>query len=154
MANYVSLVLQLGEQVTFGGRLHWVIYLPAWICFVFAIVGAVAASMDLTLPPIVPVAVGGIFGLVGVFLLIPAALRQWGTELVVTDKRVIYKTGLICRRTQEMNLAKVESVFVDQSIFGRMLGYGDVSLRGTGSGWEPLRRIAKPLQFRNVISGA
>ncbi len=155
MPKYVSLVLQPGEQVTFGGKLHWVIYLRGWLFLVVALAGAIAIPrIDSTLPEILPIAWAGIFGLLGILSLIPAALRQWSTELVVTDKRVIFKTGLIRRRTQEMNLAKVESVFVEQTILGRILGYGDVSLRGTGSSWEPLKGIARPLQFRNAISGA
>ena len=50
--------------------------------------------------------------------------------------------------TFEMNMAKVESVHVKQSNFGRMLNYGDIVIRGVGSSFEPLRTISKPLQVR------
>jgi uncharacterized membrane protein YdbT with pleckstrin-like domain len=64
----------------------------------------------------------------------------------------VHKAGFIRRRTFEMNLDKVESVDVDQSIPGRLLGYGDVTIRGVGEGFETIRMIASPLQFRNHIT--
>ena len=71
----------------------------------------------------------------------------------VTDRRVIYKKGLIRRQTNEMNMDKVESVKIDQSILGRMLDYGDVTILGTGEGFETLRTIASPIELRNSITG-
>ena len=71
--------------------------------------------------------------------------------MAVTDRRVIYKSGLIRRHTVEMNLDKVESVDVDQSLAGRLFGYGTVTIRGTGQAVEPLRDMAEPIQFRTAI---
>ena len=48
---------------------------------------------------------------------------------------------------------KVESVQIDQSILGRMLDYGDVTILGTGEGFETLRTIASPIELRNSITG-
>jgi hypothetical protein len=62
--------------------------------------------------------------------------RWWITEIAVTNRRVIYKKGFIRRRTNEMNMDKVESVQVD---LGRMLDYGNVTILGTGEGFETLR---------------
>jgi uncharacterized membrane protein YdbT with pleckstrin-like domain len=93
--------------------------------------------------------------IVGVFLalvsFVSAWFTRWTTEIAVTARRVIYKVGFVRRRTIEMNMDKVESVDVDQSILGRMLDYGDILVRGTGAGIEPLHNIAAPLQFRNAI---
>ena len=50
-----------------------------------------------------------------------------------------------------MNMSKVESVTVDQTMLGRLLGYGTVHIRGTGEGIEHLHRIASPLELRNAI---
>jgi uncharacterized membrane protein YdbT with pleckstrin-like domain len=91
--------------------------------------------------------------LVAVVLLIQQWLRWWVTEIAVTDRRVIYKKGLIRRQTNEMNMDKVESVQIDQSILGRMLDYGDVTILGTGEGFETLRTIANPIELRNSITG-
>jgi uncharacterized membrane protein YdbT with pleckstrin-like domain len=92
--------------------------------------------------------------LVAIVLLIREWFQWWITEIAVTDRRVIYKKGLIRRQTNEMNMDKVESVQVGQSILGRMLDYGTVTILGTGEGFETLRTIASPIELRNNITGA
>jgi uncharacterized membrane protein YdbT with pleckstrin-like domain len=94
---------------------------------------------------------GVVFTLTAVVLAIPAWLRRLATEVAVTDRRVIYKTGLIQRHTIEINIDKIESADVDQSILGRIFGFGSITIRGTGEGVEPLRNIAQPLQLRNAV---
>jgi uncharacterized membrane protein YdbT with pleckstrin-like domain len=64
----------------------------------------------------------------------------------------VHKTGFIKRRTFEMSLDKVESVDVNQSILGRIMNYGDVTVRGVGEGSETIKTIAAPLDFRNHIT--
>jgi uncharacterized membrane protein YdbT with pleckstrin-like domain len=73
------------------------------------------------------------------------------SEFAITNKRIIIKTGLISRRTLEMNIAKVESVNVDQGILGRILGYGVVTVIGTGGTRETFQSIADPLAFRKAF---
>ncbi len=90
--------------------------------------------------------------LASLLTLLAAAVRRWTTEIAVTDRRVIFKRGLIRRHTIEMNMDKVETVDVDQSLAGRLLGYGDIVVRGTGSTIEPFRKIAAPLDFRNQVT--
>jgi len=74
------------------------------------------------------------------------------TETDVTNKRVVHKTGFIKRRTFEIALDKIESVDVNQSIMGRILDYGDVTILGVGEGKETISTIAAPLSFRNAIT--
>ena len=81
-----------------------------------------------------------------------AWFRRWTTETDVTSLRVVHKAGFIRRRTFEMNLDKVESVDVNQSILGRILNYGDVTVRGVGEGAEIIKTIASPLAFRSHIT--
>ena len=81
-----------------------------------------------------------------------AWFRRWTTETDVTNLRVVHKTGFIKRRTFEMALDKVESVDVNQSIPGRILNYGDVTINGVGEGRETIRTIASPLAFRSSIT--
>jgi uncharacterized membrane protein YdbT with pleckstrin-like domain len=83
-----------------------------------------------------------------------AFIRRATTELAVTDHRVIYKSGLLSRHTIEMNRDKVESVDVDQSLLGRIFGYGTVIVRGTGGSLEPIRNIGDPLTFRSYIAAS
>ena len=81
-------------------------------------------------------------------LFIAPLLDRYADEFAVTNKRVIVKTGLISRRTLEMNLSKIESVNVDQTIFGRLLGYGTITIIGTGGTRESFPNISHPLAFR------
>jgi uncharacterized membrane protein YdbT with pleckstrin-like domain len=74
------------------------------------------------------------------------------TEFAVTDRRVIYKRGFISRHTVEMNMDKIESVDVDQSLLGRLFNYGTIHVLGTGQGIECLRQIGAPLALRNAIT--
>jgi len=83
---------------------------------------------------------------------LPAFIRRWTTELAVTNRRIVFKSGLFRRHTMEMNMSKVESVDVDQSVMGRILDYGTVTIRGTGGGIEPMRNIANPIAFRNRVT--
>ena len=78
-------------------------------------------------------------------------IEYWTSEFAVTNKRVIMKVGLIRRETLELNLQRIESVNVDQSLMGRLLGYGTVTIIGTGGTREPFPRIAHPLEFRKAV---
>ena len=78
---------------------------------------------------------------------------RWITEFAITDRRVIHKRGFIWRITAEMNMDKVETVDVGQSILGRLLDYGMIHVRGTGSGEGIIvKRIASPVALRNAIT--
>ncbi len=75
-------------------------------------------------------------------------IDYWTSEFAVTTKRVIMKMGWISRRVLELNLHKIESVNVDQSLLGRLLGYGTITVIGTGGTRETFDRIAHQLAFR------
>ena len=154
MTTYVDRILQPGETVRYDGTLHWIIFLPAFVLLGFGATGLAAMAL---LPGTGQR--GGVFFVVVILALVFGALhllaawvRRQTTEIAVTERRVIYKTGLVSRRTVEMNMDKVESVDVRQDIFGRMLDYGTVLIRGTGAGLEPLSTVASPLSLRNAIT--
>ena len=73
------------------------------------------------------------------------------SEFAITNKRIITKVGLIRRKTMELNIPKVESVNVDQTILGRILGYGAISIVGTGGSRETFYKISRPLEFRKAF---
>ena len=89
---------------------------------------------------------------IALYKMMTAWFHRWTTETDVTNLRVVHKTGFIKRRTFEMSLDKVESVDVNQSILGRILNYGDVTILGVGEGRETISTIASPLEFRNFIT--
>jgi uncharacterized membrane protein YdbT with pleckstrin-like domain len=149
--SYVQRVLQPGEQVRHISSIHWIMYWPGVVVALLAVV-AYWFSETRHLPGIWRYTAYAL-ALVAVVLLIQQWFLSWITEIAVTNRRVIYKKGLIRRQTNEMNMDKVESVQIDQSILGRMLDYGDVKLLGTGEGFETLRTIASPIELRNSITG-
>ena len=154
--RYVRRVLQPGETIVYSTKLHWIIYWRAILLLIICIILA-GAAWSMTDNSNASLALGiaaAIFGLLALSSAFRAFIRWATTELAVTDRRVIYKTGLISRHTIEMNRRQVESVDVDQSIFGRMIGYGTIIIRGTGGSLEPMRRVDNPLTFRNYITAS
>src|SRR5262249_42591338 len=92
------------------------------------------------------------FSLRGLFTLgLLPLIEYWTSEFAITSKRVIVKEGLIYRDTLELNLQRVESVSVDQSLIGRLFGYGTITIIGTGGTRETFHRIAHPLEFRKAV---
>ena len=152
--RYVRRVLQPGETVVYDTKLHWVIYIRAILLLVVCVIlvaASVATSDNQNLSLALEIA-AAIFALLALSAALRAFVRRATTELAVTDHRVIYKTGLLARHTIEMNRDKVESVDVDQTLLGRIFGYGTIIVRGTGGSLEPIRTIGDPLTFRSNIT--
>lgn len=84
-------------------------------------------------------------------LFIASIIDKYTDEFAITNKRMIIKTGLIRRKTFEMNLAKIESVSVNQPVLGRVFGYGTIIIIGTEESREMFSRIRKPLEFRKKV---
>ncbi len=150
--SYVQKVLLPGERVVYETGLHWLVYGRAILAFLVAAALAVGSAYTPSgAPPALPI-LAALTALLGLLLLLIAAVRRLGTELAVTDQRVLFKRGVLSRHTIEMNRSKVESVDVDQSLLGRVLGYGTVTLRGTGGSLEPMAMIGRPLTLRSHIT--
>lgn len=126
MSSYVDAVLINDERVMYRARIS------KWSLWPYILFGT------LLLPA---------FG-AGLLLWLWAWVVYATTELAITNKRVIAKTGLIQRRTIEMFLEKIESIQVDQGVFGRLLDFGSVIISGTGVQSAPFRNISDPLALR------
>jgi len=151
--GYAERVLQPGETIAYRARLHWIIYFWGMVMVLVAI-GFAAAAVLLQVEAIrLGLMLAALIALfLGLFHMIRAWIVAVNTEIIVTSRRVIYKTGFISRNTVEMNLDKVESVLVEQSILGRMLDYGTVIIRGVGAGLEPVDNIGAPLELHRHVS--
>jgi len=149
--GYVEKVLQPDETVTYATTLHWFVFLRAFAWLVLALFAALlwlrAGSWATFFLWYLVACLA-----MALLTLIHAWILRETTELAITSRRVIYKTGLLRRRTVEMNLSKVESVGVTQSILGRLFGYGQVELKGTGASDSTLPMISDPLRFRSHIT--
>ncbi len=163
--SYVTRVLQPGERIVHDSRLHWIVYTRAILAAIGA-AGLAIGAFEIAGGQFALYSAGGqiqylslglwigagIFAFLALIAGLRAFIRRATTEFAVTDLRVIYKTGLLGRHTLEMNRSKVESVDVDQSVLGRLMGYGTIVVRGTGGSLEPIRHVAEPLTFRTRIT--
>ena len=156
--SYYKKVMQPGETVLYLGSLHWIIFVPSSLTLGAGILGGILlvhdqndTNLDLSVVRILLIGLDAVIVFYSLVTLFGAVIRDATTEIVVTDRRVIYKRGLIWRHTIEMNMSKIETVDVAQGILGRVLGFGTVLVRGTGAGLEPLSRIAEPLALRSAI---
>ena len=158
--SYVDANLIPGEKVVYQTRLHWTVML-GHLLFAVLVLGlpggillyyvsrerqqASAAKEHLMLGG------AGVLLILAVIIVILGLLRRNATEMAVTTRRVIIKTGLAARKTIEMLLSKVESIEVSETAGGRMLGYGTIVVIGTGGTSEPFHKIAHPLEFRSQV---
>ena len=149
--SYTQSVLQPGERIVLMARLHWIEYWPAIVSLV---VGTVLVAWEWRSGMADFIVSGTVIAFAAIFLatFFHAWFTRWITEFAITDRRVIAKRGFIMRKTAEMNMDKIESVQVDQSVLGRLLDYGTVTVVGTGQGLEPIQRVASPIAFRNAIT--
>lgn len=150
LGPYSRSTLAPDETPCYKTSLHWVIFLRfaalAAVLFLFAAIPFAIAIQAVTGSEI------GWFALpLPALLLLPPAVAFASSELVITDRRVLIKTGVIRRQTLELFISKIESIAIDQGFFGRLLDYGSVTIRGTGGFEEPFEAIARPILFRNWV---
>jgi uncharacterized membrane protein YdbT with pleckstrin-like domain len=124
--SYIQDSLSEGEQIVAVFRQHWVtrIKLVVWILLI---------------------------------LTIPIAVYEWlrlrTLEHGVTNKRVIYKHGIVSRNTEEMKLGSIETVRIDQGVWGRILGFGDIRVTGRGISDVVFRTMSDPMDVKRRIEG-
>ena len=140
--GYIESNLLADEKLVYKVRLHWIIFVKSCVLIFLGII-------FLLIQPIIALVVIAI----GCFALISPVINYITSEFGVTDKRVIIKVGLLRRRTLELLLRHVEASSVDQSVMGRLLNFGSVTLTGTGGVREVFDNISAPLEFRRRIQG-
>ncbi|MGO9485819.1 MAG: PH domain-containing protein [Rhodomicrobium sp.] len=149
--DYIERNLLPGERVMYRTNLHWVEYVVKMFWFLLAgiivtipllIVYHSKEPLWLIASPI------PIFGFIG-FLV--AKIVVITSEFGVTNNRVLVKVGFIRRHSLEIVLPQIEGIGVDQGIIGRILGFGTISVSGTGTTREFFIRITNPLEFRRQV---
>ncbi len=124
--SYLDESLSEGEKVVRVFRQHWVtrVWMVIWILLIVTI---------------------------------PLAIYEWlrlrTIEHGVTNKRVVYKRGIISRQTEEMKIGSIETVEIDQGIWGRILGFGNVRVTGKGISDVVFRTIDDPMEVKRQIEG-
>jgi hypothetical protein len=157
--SYINSNLIPGETVIYQTRLHWIVMLKhiAVGCFLLALPGALVLYYafnrnDLARGTLQIMEGAGVALLIcGMIVILIGMVRRNSTEMAVTSRRVVIKTGLASRKTIEMLLNKVESIEVNETTLGKLLGYGSIVVVGTGGSTEPFRNVAHPLKFRSQV---
>src|SRR4029077_7907039 len=157
--SYVESNLVPGEVLIYETRLHWIVMIWHIVvgCLLLGLPGVLLLYYALSQTGIDSktlhiMEAGGVALLVcGVVAILMGMVRRNATEMAVTNRRVVIKTGLASRKTIEMLLDKVESIEVSETAFGRMLGYGTIVVIGTGGTPEPFHKVAHPLEFRSQV---
>jgi len=145
--SYLDDHLLGGERIVYRARLHWTIFLTS---IVVVLVGVALGILLQVVEPAYSYAGLALVG-IGLLLAIGPAVRYFSSEFAVTDKRVLGKLGFIERESKETLLSKVEAIGIDQGVIGRILGFGTVTITGTGGTQEHFPRISEPLEFRRQI---
>lgn len=136
--SYTKRNLLSNEIVKYKASLHWIIYVPT---ILWLVLGFVFEAAGIT----------WVFVAIALFSFGKAILRKFGSEFMLTNKRVVLRQGIISRKTVEILLAKCEGVSVDQSIIGRILGFGTLVVT-TGGATSRFEYVNQPVAFRNSVN--
>jgi uncharacterized membrane protein YdbT with pleckstrin-like domain len=156
--SYVAKHLIEGETIVYETRLHWIVLVaPLLLGLLFGLTGVAMFVLssrtnadNATASEAMTIASAAFLVLALIFVVRGILMRN-ATEMTVTNKRVFVKVGLAARRTVELLLSRVESIGVEESVMGRMLGFGRVIVHGTGGTPEVFNGIAHPLEFRTQV---
>jgi len=158
--SYLQKMLLPDERIVFIATLHWIIFVPGlFLTLIGGVVGfysydIVSAVMGANSAPLFARAMGGIaliFALAGMGMLMGAVVRQSSTELAITNRRLIAKYGFISRATFEIMINRVSGANFDQTVMGRILGYGTILVHGAGGDISPFDVVANPQLFQRAL---
>ena len=147
--SYIDRNLMDGERIVYRGRLNMIMFIWPIVWFIVALVlFGVGVNMTEANVRMVMVAIAGIFTLSAIVTFIRPLIKYVTSEFGITNRRVIVKTGLFRRKSLEILLNKIEGIQVNQSILGRLVGFGSITVTGTGGTKDPFHNIAAPFEFR------
>jgi len=146
--SYVRKNLVTGESLIYETGVHWSVLLWPLVIAIVVSAGAIVCLLQKNSDFLY---VGAALLVVAAAVLAVAIVKRNATEIAVTNRRVIIKSGWVHRRSLEIMLAKVESIGITEPFLGRMLGYGTVVIRGTGGTPEPFEKIADPSELRKHV---
>jgi membrane protein YdbS with pleckstrin-like domain len=130
--NYIRTALTTGEGLICEAKVNFLKFVPLLLI-------AIVCTFTVAL------------AIIGIPLLIYVIFACRSIELAVTNKRLIAKFGIVRRSTIEMNLNRVESVQVHQSVLGRLFNYGSLVVSGAGTPQVPIPGINDPMTFRRIV---
>ncbi|MGB9154693.1 MAG: PH domain-containing protein [Alphaproteobacteria bacterium] len=159
--SYLQKQLLPDERIVHIATLHWIIFVPGMM---LTVIGGILSVLgngiagyimgDASFTPVFGKVISGgalVMTLAGFGFLLGAIVRQSSTELAITNRRLIAKYGMISRSTFEIMVNRVTGVNFDQTITGRMLGYGTVLVHGAGGDISPFDVLSNPQVFQRAL---
>lgn len=141
--SYIEQTLANDEKIKVVAELHWFAYIKAFtiafVAFVFLLIGLINLNALI------------LFALILTAISIYYFLIIKTTEMVVTNKRVICKVGIISIKTEELKNKKIEAIEMKQNLFGRIFDYGNICFSGTGTSKVKFVCVSRPHQIKNNI---
>ncbi len=147
--GYIEKSLASEEVIVAKARFHWLYHVFAYGVLVLSLALAAYIYSQGWRPWL---AAG--LAAVGIIVFLRVMVPIWTTEIGVTSGRVIFKRGFLARHTEETQLSAIEEIDIDQGLFGRLLGFGRITVQGTGDDDVYIPAIASPLRFRKSIQQA
>lgn len=147
--SYVEKNLIDGEKLIFRTGVHWIVLF--WPVAAVVLLIAAGVSIFVLGRFVGKIEIGTLVIAASLVYCLYAVMKRNATEIAVTNRRVIIKTGMADRRSLEIMLPKVESIGIDEPFWGRIFGYGSVVIHGTGGTPDPFRKIAHPAEFRKHV---
>ncbi len=129
--SYIDQSLGANEKIVARAHFHWWYSFKAWAALI--LLG---------------------WAIIGIVIFVQMMVRKHTTEIGVTTTRFVNKTGFVALHTKEMALPNIEGVKVEQTFWGRIMGYGHLRIEGTGVDAITLPDIADPIGFRRAIESA
>lgn len=129
--SYITRRLAPGEEVVAEGDFHWFQKTWPWLALIFL----------------------GII-VIGIIIWAVQLVRMGTTQWAVTNRRVLLKRGFWTVHVDELTLPSIEGAEVDQSIVGRIFGFGKLRLKGRGETVLDFPSMAHPNRFRAAIEEA
>ena len=143
--SYVKGTLSENEEIKEIVKLHWLNYSGTFLLGLITLLSVMMCFMGGRILDNLMIV------LLFIILTIYRFLTFWLTEMVITNKRIIYKRGIFSIKTKELENAKVESVLLEQSVLGRIFGYGSICFSGTGASKVKFEKINDPLVTKSQI---
>ena len=144
--SYIDRNLIAGERIVYRTRLHWLVLLPPLLIILVVLLPlcwylAQGENRSLAWIPV----------LLAVLIMLPSIIKRRSSDFAVTNKRVMMKSGVFTTHSVELLLNKIEAIGVDQSFIGRLFGYGNIVVTGSGGTHEAFSNIQGPLEFRRAV---
>ena len=144
--SYIDSNLLAGEHVVFRTRLHWLLFMGPVLFMLIVLVPVAWFLSTGSWSSYAWVPIG-----FGVLILVATFIKRQSSDFAVTNKRVMMKVGVFSTRSIELLLSKVEAIAVEQTLLGRLFGYGNIVITGSGGTKEAFSKIQSPLEFRRAV---